>query len=165
MLLSLFDYTKKQDSVISIFQVAADNLAESTFEARRLVCDQVARKGGVTEVEITPQLLMAATGARQQYLAYLEEEKRKKAKEAKSNKRKKIEDEIHDVKDQRKRLKEDIESMETSAAKLADKAEATGKLAFISQSNSLRRTAQEKKAKLLELEKSLDDLLIKMKEC
>lgn len=82
--------------------MAADNLQKGTFEARRLVCDHVPHQGGVCDVELTPQLLAAATGARQNYLAYLEEQYRLKEKENISSKKRKLIDEVEEVKKRRK---------------------------------------------------------------
>ena len=57
------------------------------------------------------------------------------------------------MKDKRRRLNDDIVSMEKSADSLAEEAERTGKLTFVSQSNSLRHTVANKKVELAEVEK------------
>jgi hypothetical protein len=132
------------------FQVAADNLHELSFVARRLICEHVKLAGGVCNVEVTPQLLTAA-GARQKYLTYLDGEKRKKLTEEKTRGKKRLEEEIDEIKAKKRRLTEDIDGMEKAASSLAEKAERTSKFTFISQSNNLRRTAATKKAELLDV--------------
>ncbi|XP_014675867.1 PREDICTED: uncharacterized protein LOC106815856 [Priapulus caudatus] len=145
-------------------QVAADNLQEETFVARRLICEHVNRAGGVCNVQITPQLLVAAAGARQKYLMHLDEEKRKKERVEKSRGKKRLEEEIEEVKSKRRRLNDDIDSMQKSADALSEKAERTGKLTLVSQSNSLRRTVVTKKVELVEVVDKLDMLLLKLKD-
>ena len=146
-----------------MFQVAADNLLEGSFTAKRLICEHVTKVGGVCKVEITPQLLVAASGARQRYHMYLDEEKRTKEKEARKRDSKHLEDEINDVKSKKKRLIEDIACMQKSVDSLAEKAETQGKLTLIAKSNSLRRTVAEKKVQLGSVENQLDELLQKLK--
>ena len=84
---------------------------------------------------------------------FLDEQQRTKEKESKKRQKRHLEEEIDEVKDKRRRLNDDIVSMEKSADSLAEKAERTGKLTFVSQSNSLRRTVANKKVELAEVEK------------
>lgn len=46
--------------------------------------------------------------------------------------------------------------LEKAADEYAEKAESTGKLTFITKSNSLRRTAKEKRVSLQDLDKHID---------
>lgn len=59
-------------------------------------------------MKLTPQLFAAAAGARQNYLAYLEEQKRLKEKENVSSKKRKPVDRIEEVKKKKKQLREGI---------------------------------------------------------
>ena len=147
------------------FQVAADNLLEGAFEARRLICDYVHDKGGVCNVEITPKLLVAAAGARQQYLHYLKEQERTRKKQETKSRKRKLEDELEGEKQKKKCLLQDISSMEKSANHLAQQAEDTRKVTLIAQSNSMRRGADKKKEELASTEKRIDEILQQMKKC
>ena len=150
---------------IFCFQVAADNLLEGAFEARRLICDYVHDKGGVCNVEITPKLLVAAAGARQKYLHYLEEQERTRKKQETTSRKRKIEDELEGEKQKKKCLLQDISSMEKSANHLAQQTEDTRKFTLIAQSNSMRRGADKKKEELSSIEKRIDEILQQMKKC
>ena len=59
-------------------QLEVENLQERSFFAQRLVQDHVQSVGGVLAVSINKSLLLSAAGARQKYLPYLDEQKRKK---------------------------------------------------------------------------------------
>lgn len=146
-------------------QVAADNLLEGSFQARRLICDYVHDKGGVANVEITPKLLVAAAGARQKYLHYLEEKERARKKDETTTRKRKLDDELQSEKQKKKCLLQDISSMETSANHLAQQAEDTRKITLISQSNSLRRGADRKREELASTESRIENIVQQMKKC
>ena len=59
-------------------------------------------------------------------------------------KRKELVNELDELKKKRRRLETDVDGLVKSADEFAQKAEDTGKLVWITQSNSLRRTAKEK---------------------
>jgi len=60
-------------------EVESYNLQEDTFTARRLLRDHVNAVGGILNVDVAnKQLQVSAAGARQKYLAYLDDEKKKK---------------------------------------------------------------------------------------
>ena len=102
-------------------------------------------------------------GSRTLYEQYLEEQRKKKKTEAQQNKRKNTLDEIEDLKKTQKRLCSDIDSLSASADKLAEKAEATGNLAFIAQSNSHRRTLKDKNEALAKIRKQIDEKVADLK--
>ena len=58
----------------------------------------------------------------------------------------------------------EIEELLQSADKFAEEAEARGKIVLVTKSNSLRRTAKEKKAQLKEVEEELDEQTEKLKK-
>lgn len=99
--------------------------------------------GGVTKVLLSKELLANASSARQRYQTYLDEEKRKKVEQRRGQKRAAVSDELNDLKDRQKRMKANIEALFKSADDLAEKAESTGKVSFISKSNSMRQSAKE----------------------
>ena len=69
-------------------QVELDNLGEDTFVAKRIICDHVASVGGLQNIDASDkQLLLAASSARQKYLAYLEDEKKKRERSGRGQKR------------------------------------------------------------------------------
>lgn len=56
-----------------------------------------------------------------------------------------------------------MESVEKLADALCEKAEHTGKLSFVTLSNSFRRTTKEKQKEVAELEKALNEKLFSLK--
>ena len=121
-----------------------ENLKCQSLVAQRLVCDYVKSVGGVLKVNITPKLLQSASAARQKYETYLSGEREKKKTQQEQRKRKATLDSIEELKD-KKKIKLDIDSLLKSADELSEKAESTGKMTFVTQSNSFRRTAKKKK--------------------
>ena len=69
----------------------------------------------------------------------------KKRTQQEQRKRKATLDSIEELKDKKKKIKFDIGSLLKSADEFSEKAESTGKMAFVTQSNSFRKTAKEKK--------------------
>jgi hypothetical protein len=60
-------------------EVEVDNLEEDSFVAKRIICDHISSVGGLQNIDPSnKQLLLAAVSARQKYLTYLEDEKKKK---------------------------------------------------------------------------------------
>ena len=64
----------------------------------------------------------------------------------------------------KKKARVEAVALEKSADEYADKAETTTQLTFIAKSNSLRRTAKEKKERLVEIEKQIDEKLKEIKD-
>ena len=125
-------------------QLEVENLQEHSFVAQRLVQDYIQSLGGVLPVSINKPLLSSAAGARQKYLSYLDEQKRKKTSEGVPLKRKELVNELDELKKKIRHLETDLDGLVKSADEFAQKAEETGKLVWIKKSNSLRRTAKEK---------------------
>ena len=86
----------------------------------------------------------SAVGAKQKYLSYLDEQKRKKTSEGVAMKKKELVIELDVLKKKGRRLETDVDGLVKSANEFAQNAEETGKLVWITKSNSLRRTAKEK---------------------
>ena len=72
-------------------------------------------------------------------------------------------EEVDEIRNKRKRIEVDIARLLKSADHLANKAESTGQLTLITQSNSLRRTAKNKQSGLLQVQEELDEMLKKLK--
>lgn len=136
-----------------------------TYVARRCICDHVRAVGGIENVIVDKSLLLSVSAARQRYLTHLEDQKRANKEKEKGEKRKSIEDEIHKLKTKKRRLHADEQSLEESADKAALKAEKTGNLTLIAKSNSLRRSAKEKKDTLKQVEQKLNEKLSELKHC
>ncbi|KAJ4934609.1 hypothetical protein JOQ06_007395 [Pogonophryne albipinna] len=109
-------------------ELIVENQKVASLVAQRLIVCHIRSVGGVTNVQLTKELLNSVSGARQ-----------------------------------RARVQNDIGELEKSADEYADKAESSGKLTFITKSNSLRRTAKEKKASLQDIEKEIDEKPPEMK--
>ena len=90
-------------------QLEVENLQERSFIAQKSVQDYIQSVRGVLSVSINKPLLSSAAGARQKYLSYLEEQKRKKTSEGVALKRK--ENELDELKKKRRRLETDVDGL------------------------------------------------------
>ena len=120
--------------------------------------------GGVLAVSISKPLLLSAAGARQKYSLYLHEQKRKKTSEGVKLKRKELVNELDECKKKRRHLEADVDSLVKSADEFAQKAEDTGKLVWITKSNSLRRTAKEKEMTRKDIEDKILNVVDELKK-
>jgi hypothetical protein len=146
-------------------QIEVENLTESTFKARRVICDYVDHVGGIENIDVSnKKLIIAVAAARTKYMAYLEEQKVKTAKEEIDKSNKRLLEEIDELKVKKARLKKDVDALEVSADKLAEKAEQSHSVTCISKSNSLRRTAKQKTAEIQVLELQLEEKLQHLKD-
>ena len=132
-------------------EIEVENMLNETCIAQRVICDYVNSVDGLHNITIDKALLLSFAGARQKYMAFLDEKKRSKVQAVKSEMRKSLADEIEDLKCKKKRLETDVKSMKTDGDKLAFKAESSGKQEMIVKSNSLRRSAKEKLIKIAEV--------------
>lgn len=103
--------------------MVVENQKELSLVVQRLIVDHVRSVGGVTKVNITKELLMSAAGARQNYHAYLDDQKRVTEKKTVALKRKALNNEIHDLK-KRATIEANICALEKSADEYAEKAQA-----------------------------------------
>ena len=76
--------------------------------------------------------VIAAAGARQKYLHYLEEQERTWKKKETTSRKRKLEDDLEGEKQKKKCLLQDISRMEKSANHLAQQAEDTRKITLCS---------------------------------
>ena len=76
-------------------------------------------------------LFVSVGSARQRYHAYLDEQNAARQNEESKNKRKCLFDEVKEIKTKKKRILADIESLNKTADKLAEKAERTGQIPLI----------------------------------
>ena len=109
-------------------------------------------------------LLLSASGARQKYSSYLDEQKRKKTSEGVELKRKELVNELDELKKKRRRLETDVDGLVKSADEFAQKAEDTGELVWITKSNSLRRTAKEKFMTRKDIEDKIANVVDELKK-
>lgn len=136
-------------------EIMVDNMSEHCLKSQRIIVDNIKHVGGIQNIQMDKPMLIAVSGARQRYYAYLDEKKKDKEREEKSKKRKSVLEEIQEISAKKKRFEKDITSLESSAVEFADKAEKQGKLTLIAKSNALRRAAKEKG----ETVKEMDSLL------
>ena len=73
--------------------------------------------------------------------------------------------EIEELKEKKRRTSVDIDGLIKSADNLAEKAELTGNISFVTESNSLRRTSKEKAKELKTLDSKLEEKLQALKNC
>lgn len=119
-------------------EVEVENLKQNSIIAQRTICDYVNHVGGIMKVDITPQLMSSVSSASSKYTAYLDKQREIKLTAEKKLKRKHELDAIDELKKKKARLQEDIEGLEIKSEKLLEKAEVTGKISFVTESNVLR---------------------------
>ena len=146
-------------------EIEQENMLEWSIVAQRLTYDYVQSVGGLLSVPVTKQLLLSAASARQQYMAHLEEEKRKVKEDSQSRKRKRVLDEIDIAKKKKKRLEADIAELVKSADDFALEAEKTQQMVLVTKSNSLRQTAKRKQEELTAASTLLEEKIEALKSC
>ena len=145
-------------------EIEVENLHEQSVVGQRVVYDHIHSVGGILKVELTNGLLVSAGSARQSYNAYLDEQNAARQNEESKNKRKCLFDEVEEIKTKKKRILADIESLNKTADKLAEKAERTGQIPLITQSNSLRKTTKAKDVELKDPGQKLEDKMQSIKD-
>ena len=146
-------------------ELEVENLANQSLVAQRLMCDHINAVGGIFNVSITQPLLTSCSAARKRYERYLEQQRQNNQSEEGSRKRKSLLTEIEELKEKKRRTSVDIDGLIKSADNLAEKAELTGNISFVTQSNSLRRTSKEKAKELKTLDSKLEEKLQALKNC
>ncbi|CAL9702284.1 unnamed protein product [Knipowitschia caucasica] len=144
-------------------EIIVENQKEQSLIAQRLIVGHIRAVGDVTNVPLTKELFMSVSCARQRYESYLDDMRRANEKQRSVEKRKALTDELDELKRKKARIHQDVSALEKAADDYANKAENTGNITFITKSNSLRRTAKEKKISLQDLNKQMDDKLLEMK--
>ena len=119
-------------------------------------------RGGVCNVNITPQLLVHAGNAHQKYKQHRILENEKKLKNERGVKRKAVESEIDGLKKKSMCLEKDIEALNQSADKYSERAETERNFSLIAHANSLRKKMKEKKEGL-KVQKQLDEKVLELK--
>jgi len=100
----------------SVKKLKVENMAKSTFAAKRMVCDHVQSVDGISNIDVTnKQLQLYCSSARQKYSAYLEDQKKNRSKVAAGQKRKALSDEVSELKVKRKTLQNDADALSTAA--------------------------------------------------
>ena len=145
-------------------EVVIENQQTKSLIARRLIKDHIIQAGGILQVSITKQMMISVRSARSRYSQYLADKKECEVKERAQMKRKAELDTIEELRMKTKRLKSDIDALHISVKKYAEKCETTGDLTYIAKSNSLRRTADEKKEELKKVNEELDAKIEKYKQ-
>ena len=116
--------------------------------AKRIICEHVTSVGGLQSIDASDKhLLLTASSARQKYLSYMEDEKKKKECSGRGEKRKLLNDEIDELQKKKRCLQSDIDSLTSSADEYAEKAEQTHQVSWSTKSNSsegLRRRRAQK---------------------
>lgn len=145
-------------------EIEVENMSLKTLKAQRVICDHVQSVGGLQNVVVCKELVVGARLARQRYERYLEEEREKKKSDKEMKKRKSDLEEIDQLKKKRTRLESDINSLKHSSEKLYEKAEQTGKITFVVQGNSLKRTCKDKTEELEKVVHAISEKVEKLKE-
>lgn len=138
-------------------ETTADNMKKESLVSRRLVVQAVRAAGGVTSVLVTKELLCYASSACSKYHDHLDQQRKEEAQKQVAQKRKLEEGKIEELKKKLKLVEDDASSLEQAANSRAEEAEKKGKLCLISESNALRKRAQEKRKEASELDKLIKE--------
>jgi len=79
-------------------EIDTENMAGSTFAAKRMVCDHIHPVGG-------KQLLLYCASARQKYAVYLEDKEKNRSKVVAGQKRKALSDEVSELEVKRRQCR------------------------------------------------------------
>jgi len=147
-------------------ELVVENQQEQSLVARRVIKDHILHVKGVTNINITRVMVLAARSARSKYThyRYLTKKKKQQEKEKQDKKRKAEPDAVQELEDKHKRLKTDISSLLSKSKELYEKCENTGNLTFVTQGNSLHRTAGDKEKQLATLDKEMAERLLAVKQ-
>jgi len=145
-------------------ELVVENQQEQSLVARRVIEDHIFHVKGVTNINITHAMVLAARSARSKYIHYLTQKKEQQEQEKQDKKRKAETDAVRELEDKRERLKTDISSLLSKSKELYEKCENTGNLTFVTQGNSLRRMADDKEKQLATLDKEMAERLLALKQ-
>jgi len=97
-----------------------ENQQEQSLVARRVIKDHILHVKGVTNINITRAMVLAARSARStcKYTHYSTQKKEQQEKEKQDKKRKAETDAVRELEDKRKRLKTDISSLLSKSKEL-----------------------------------------------
>ena len=139
--------------------MSVDNLQERSFVALRQIDDYIKAVNGSLNVKITKDMICSAATARQKYMLYLEEEK-KKEKKAFSMKRKSLMEELDDLKAKKKKLECEAEGLAKSADRYSLKAEKAKNIGevrqMVAKSNSHGSTSKQKLKEAANVDAAMD---------
>lgn len=137
-------------------EASTDNLSEKAMVAKRQIINYVRRVGGIQNVTVGKELLLAASSARSKYHLYLEQTREKESAAKAGEKRKQMEQEVSEMKKKKRRFEKDIEDLIQESDKLAKEGEAKHEWRFITQSLALKDKAQSKREELDKLTKTIE---------
>ena len=125
--------------------IERENMTEGTFVAQRIIKDRIIAAGGVLSVPITAKMLISVRSSYSRYKDDLQKKKQENETTEQNSKRKLVLEEIEVIKKRKIEVQKDKDAMVQKADQLYDEAETTRKLALVSQANSLKKSAKEKK--------------------
>ena len=86
-------------------------MTQTSISAQRVVYDHVQSCGGIMNVPLSKEVIVAAQSGRMKYTHYLEERKKERNESEASRKRKLVLDQIHELGKKCTRIENDIESL------------------------------------------------------
>ena len=144
-------------------EIEVENLAGSTFAAKRMVSDHIQFVGGIKKIDVSnKQLLLYCASAQHKYSAYLEDQKKNRSKVVAGQKRKALSDEVSELKAKRKALQTDAEALSAAADDFSEKAEKLQQLTLVAKANGMRRAAREKTEELKEMNQLIDNKMLEL---
>ena len=117
--------------------------------------DHIIHVNGVTNVEITRNMVLAAQSARAKYANYLAQQKEEQEVEKQNKKRKEETDSIHELEGKCKRLKTDVSSLLFTSKEMYEKCEKSRELSLVTKANALCRRAEEKQQEVEVLDREI----------
>lgn len=139
-------------------QVTVENFKERSFVAQRIIHDHITNIGGLSKLEISHQLLDAASHGRRRYMEYLDKQRKVQERAHTEKRKRKSSERQEELEKKRMRLTCEIASLQFDADKLATEAEDKAKLVLLTKSNALRNCAKEKQKTLRQVEEELAGL-------
>ena len=140
------------------------NMEAKSIIFRRIIVDHVRSVGGVANVQIDKEFLRYVRGARLRYEHYSESEKKKREETVETRKRKLAEEEINQLQIKRNRIETSCKQLLDSADRLALEAEKGCKMQLLVKSNAFRKSAQEKRIEVTQLDKDIQQKRNKLKQ-
>ena len=143
-------------------ELVIENQSKQTLAARRIIKDHIIHVDGVTNVEITRNVV--ARSAKARHANYLAQQKEEQEAQKRNKKRKEETHAIHELEGKRKRLKTDVSSLVSTSKELYEKCEKSGELPLVTKANALRRRAEEKQQEVEVLDREIAERLLATKQ-
>jgi len=125
--------------------VSQQNMQSTTLISRRFIKDNLRKKGGVQNVQVTDDMLKMVNSARNRYKIDIDSKKLDKSRQDEQVKMKMEEEEVDTWRKKAKTLESDIELLIQEADAASEEAKNKNNMLLVTKSNASRHRANEKK--------------------